>query len=416
MLGSRFNMDRSPIVIGALMTAMSTASAPATTLRAVRLDGTTIEGSWAGCPDGKRLSIDTGTKELHVAIDDLLYADFDSEPTPPSGQAVFELSDGGQLRGHLVGAAEEAIVVTTGLGEHKDLPFAALAGILLTDAAAYARAHELYISALDDRLPGKDVLITRSAGDPKAVRGALERLDPNSASFLFGGRSRELATDRIYGVVFAAGVGPSVRFPVTLRLTDGTVFSAQVLDSADKTLRVRASTGWEVSLPAGRIAHLESHSKRLIYVSDLDPVTESGDGLLHRPWPMRRDRSVSAGPMTLQGRRFEKGLGVHSRTDLVYQLDGDYQTLAGTVGIDDAVRPRGSVVFRVLGDGVLLWESGLVRGKDDPRDIVVDVSGVKMMTLQVDYGDELDWADHADWAGLRLIRPAGDAARNGTAP
>jgi hypothetical protein len=103
---------------------------------------------------------------------------------------------------------------------------------------------------------------------------------------------------------------------------------------------------------------------------------------------------------------FDKGLGVHSRTELDYQLDRAYESLVATIGIDDAVRPRGSVVFRVLGDGKVLFDSGVLTGKDPPRDVNVNVVGVSLLTLVVDYGDELDLSDQADWGGARLLKPA----------
>ena len=103
---------------------------------------------------------------------------------------------------------------------------------------------------------------------------------------------------------------------------------------------------------------------------------------------------------------FEKGLGVHSRTELAYDLAGAYTTFAATIGIDDAVRPRGSVVFRVLGDGIVLFDSEVLHGYEQPRELTADVTGIQRLTLVVDYGGESDLADHADWGAARLIRPA----------
>ncbi len=68
------------------------------------------------------------------------------------------------------------------------------------------------------------------------------------------------------------------------------------------------------------------------------------------------------------------------------------------------MRPRGSVVFRVRGDGRLLFESGETTGSDPPREIAVDVAGVRRLTLECDESGDLDLGDHADWAAARLIR------------
>jgi hypothetical protein len=124
---------------------------------------------------------------------------------------------------------------------------------------------------------------------------------------------------------------------------------------------------------------------------------------------VRKDRSASAKSLSIAGRVFDKGLGVHSRTELSYQIAGDYESFVATIGIDDAVRPRGSVVFRVSGDGRELFDSGEVRGSDPPRDIQVDVKDVKSLTLAVDYGEALDVSDHANWGGARLLKAAAKA-------
>ncbi|MCH8271513.1 MAG: NPCBM/NEW2 domain-containing protein, partial [Planctomycetes bacterium] len=77
-----------------------------------------------------------------------------------------------------------------------------------------------------------------------------------------------------------------------------------------------------------------------------------------------------------------------------------------TLGINDSVRPRGSVVFGILGDGAVLHETTVLTGTSEPQLCRVDVTGVTLLTLVTDYGDALDLADHADWGGARLLRPA----------
>ena len=154
------------------------------------------------------------------------------------------------------------------------------------------------------------------------------------------------------------------------------------------------------------IAALTITSDRVVYISNLKTVTQKIEGILHRPWAPRFDKSAGGGPISLGGRVYERGLGVHSRTELTFAIDGVYEMFVATIGIDDSVRPRGSVVFRVVGDGRVLYDSGVVTGKDEPVDIRVDVTDVKRLRLIVDFGEGLDLADHANWADARLLKPA----------
>ena len=121
---------------------------------------------------------------------------------------------------------------------------------------------------------------------------------------------------------------------------------------------------------------------------------------------MRVDRSVTNQPLRLGGQTYRKGLGVHARSSAAWPIDGQYERFCATIGIDDAARPHGQVVFEVVGDGRVLFKSGPVTGRDQPQPLCVDVTGVKELTLRVDYGDQLDLGDQANWAAARLIRPA----------
>ena len=142
----------------------------------------------------------------------------------------------------------------------------------------------------------------------------------------------------------------------------------------------------------------------MVYLSDLATLAERTEGRVHKPWPMRRDQSVAGGPLSLGGKHFRKGLGVHSRTELDYDIGSGFETFVAEIGIDDAVVPRGSVTFRVTGDGVRLYESPIITGENEPRICKVDIRGVTVLTLLVDYGDDLDLSDHADWGAARILR------------
>jgi hypothetical protein len=376
---------------------------------AVRIDGTTVTGEWIGSADGSALALQVGAERLSIPFDDLSTVTF-TRATPKSaeGSAVFHLVDGGRLVGELLGGEADSVVARTSLGDSCGLRFDRLAGVRLADGDDFQRADRLFQSALAERLPGKDVLITRDVEEVRTVRGRLEVLDTERGSFALGSRLRTFLTERIFGVVFASGVEGDETHQVTVELVDGSVFSGRVAHADRAAARFATSLGFEAGVPLADLLVMRVHSDRLVYLSDLAPASERGEGRLHPAWPMRRDRSVADRPISIGGRPFEKGLGVHSRTELVYEINGEYGSFAATIGIDDAVRPRGSVVFRVLGDGRELYDSGLVTGTEEARDIIVDLTGVGRLTLLVDYGDGLDLADQADWGGARLLKPPSD--------
>ena len=119
------------------------------------------------------------------------------------------------------------------------------------------------------------------------------------------------------------------------------------------------------------------------------------------------NRSVDSHPLTLHGKRFEHGFGTHANSTFRLALGGKAERFTATVGVDDEVGQKGSVVFKVTGDGKTLWESGVLHGGDPAKEASVDLSGVKMLVLGVgDAGDDINY-DHADWADARIVMTEG---------
>ena len=57
---------------------------------------------------------------------------------------------------------------------------------------------------------------------------------------------------------------------------------------------------------------------------------------------------------------------MHARAWIDFDAEAGFTDLLVTIGIDDAVRPDGEAVFRVLGDDRTLYESNVVTGRDPP--------------------------------------------------
>ena len=81
------------------------------------------------------------------------------------------------------------------------------------------------------------------------------------------------------------------------------------------------------------------------------------------------NRSVDGHPLALGGKRFEHGLGTHANSVFRIALGGKAERFTATVGVDDEVGKQGSVVFKVIGDGKTLWESGVLRGGDPAKEV-----------------------------------------------
>ena len=123
---------------------------------------------------------------------------------------------------------------------------------------------------------------------------------------------------------------------------------------------------------------------------------------------MIANRSVRDAPMRLTTRSgeetFDRGLGMHSKTKVSYDLGGKFRTFRATVGLDRISGSKGSVDARILLDGKEQAIPGL-KGltADASVDVRHDVSGAKVLTLVVDYGAGGDIGDDVNWAGAKLV-------------
>jgi glucose/arabinose dehydrogenase len=110
-------------------------------------------------------------------------------------------------------------------------------------------------------------------------------------------------------------------------------------------------------------------------------------------------------PLSLAGKTYSSGLGVHASSSLSYPLSGQCRRFTAEVGLDDEVDARsaaGSVVFQVFADGTKLFDSGVVRGNSPTQSVDIDVSGRSTLRLVVSDAGDGNVNDHADWAGARL--------------
>ncbi|MGC4004355.1 MAG: NPCBM/NEW2 domain-containing protein [Pirellulales bacterium] len=117
----------------------------------------------------------------------------------------------------------------------------------------------------------------------------------------------------------------------------------------------------------------------------------------------RVDRGRDDPNLRLDGKAYAKGLALHSKTELVYRLPPKSNRFLAIAGIDDSVGNEGNVLFKILGDGKELY-SGTFRGADKAMPLDINISGVRKLTLVVDYGEDLDVGDYFDLADARIVK------------
>jgi hypothetical protein len=193
----------------------------------------------------------------------------------------------------------------------------------------------------------------------------------------------------------------------------GEAFSARASISGltpGGTHRISVRSLWADGSAAEKAAEL-SYTPSVpdsIFVSELEYLS------MRQDWErLGIDRTVRGAPLSVNGKRYAKGIGTLSESQVSYRIFGRFAKLIASVGLDDEVRRRAPTraVFEVRGDGRVLWRSDTVSSGSAAVPVSVDVRGVNDLTLAVipviQPGTDRDDSDHADWLEARLIASGG---------
>ena len=180
---------------------------------------------------------------------------------------------------------------------------------------------------------------------------------------------------------------------------------AASLTGSAEGLKAKLVSKVEVSLPLDQVKVIDLSQGKLRYLSQMEPREVKYTPYFDITWEYRRDANMDGGPLRLGSKVYSHGLCVHSKTLLKYRLGGEYRRLQAVVGIDHLVASNGFGDCRLVisGDGKPLLDAD-VKAKDSPRPIDLDVSGVVVLEVLVDFGGNLDISDHLDLADAKLVK------------
>jgi NPCBM/NEW2 domain len=113
------------------------------------------------------------------------------------------------------------------------------------------------------------------------------------------------------------------------------------------------------------------------------------------------NKSVSGGPLLVDGKRYKQGLGVHAVSELNYACKPEYSRFVASAGLDGdkSSDDRSSVTFQVYADDTLLAASPTLTWKTINHwnfDMPIPSATKHLRLVVSDAGDGIA-ADHADW-------------------
>lgn len=113
----------------------------------------------------------------------------------------------------------------------------------------------------------------------------------------------------------------------------------------------------------------------------------------------RVNLSVEQKPLSIGGKRFERGVGNHAPSEITLLFGPQSQPVRFTaqVGINDDPGSQGPASFQVFSEQKLLYDSGPMSLHDPAKSIDLPLDGVRVLRLVSNKGD-VYYGDHTTWA------------------
>ena len=184
-----------------------------------------------------------------------------------------------------------------------------------------------------------------------------------------------------------------------------------------------------VAFKAGKQRSLEcrSYFRRIIeeppvpdvFISDIKPVRATAPTYLdgHTSQGIAPnigwDSSFAGSPLELRGKKYAKGVGVHTPSQLLYRLEPEYHRFVAIAGVDDAIMAHdygmhranhSKIIFRILVDGKIISESPVIRACQTWRFDVPIPAGSAFISLAAMNGGSGNQDNLADWVNAGFIR------------
>lgn len=116
-----------------------------------------------------------------------------------------------------------------------------------------------------------------------------------------------------------------------------------------------------------------------------------------------RDFNLLGRRLSVAGQTYTNGVATHSLSELCVELRGATRFIA-EAGVDDSSDQADKrMVFQVIADDRLIWQSRPLRRGDRAVKIDLDVTPYTHLLLRVDPWQDGNAADHADWLNARFI-------------
>lgn len=242
------------------------------------------------------------------------------------------------------------------------------------------------------------------------VKGTALGIAEQALSFRHEEQDRKINVTRLVGVQLVSQASPSApwrtAFYQTFRMANGDMLPGYWTEMKNGSIFFKTFWDQAISLPTTAVASIDNRNGRVVYLSDLKPIKVEQTPYFDRIVPWRNDSTLNGSVIKLSdGLLYARGVAMHSRTVLEYDLGGRFEQFKARFGFEPTAGVVGRVAVRVLVDGRPKFENSDARSDQKAAAVDVDVRNASRLVLEVDFGEDQDVGDRVIWANARLFRP-----------
>lgn len=260
--------------------------------------------------------------------------------------------------------------------------------------------------------PKADLIVIREDQSIDYLEGVIGDVTAEAVEFALEGQKIPVKRPKVEGLVYYRPADVAVApAPCVVVERGGSTFRTSAVSLADGRVKLRTAADVDVDLPLDRVTSVEFPAhylsqwrpERVVVTPHVKPPPAAA-ALVEQFYRPRFDESLGGGPLRLADREYARGVALHGRTEVSYLLPEPFARFTALAGIDDRLRPQGSVRLVIRADDRVLFDREIAGG-DAPTPLSLDLTGAARLHILVDYGaDGTDAGDHLDLAEARLFK------------
>ncbi|MFL5329281.1 MAG: NPCBM/NEW2 domain-containing protein [Gemmataceae bacterium] len=325
-------------------------------------------------------------------------------PALPGGPQLL-LANGDRWPGRVIEIANDKVRFAPAFGANAELtvPLTAVVAMWLGDPPYR-----------DDPVPTDFDLVTAKRGEDiirlanhDTLIGTITSLDRNTLQIENKGVVTKVPRERVVALALSSELTklakPKVPY-ARIVLTSGARVTLLNAEFHDGRLTGTSAAGPAMRVLLGDVASLNIHNGPAVYLSELTPTKYEHTPYMSVSYPYTADRSVAGGPLRLSGDTFDRGIGLHSKSRLVYAVPAGATRFECYLGLDAVSGKLGQALCSVQVDGKDLLSPAVMTATNTRHLILPLRADAKELVLNVDFGPGGNVQDHVNWADARFIK------------